>query len=317
MEFLLFQLFCLIYLICSSYTFTNVFKFEPNCSFRPLESEQTPCVSCLHDMLSESRFHDCSNYNHSHSVLPKPAEISNIALISHEDNSYALNLNLKAENTHKLETLDLRIAWSKPKKELLLENSATRSYEKAVWAHKSTLKFQFSDEKPTTTFNSLRDIYITVTLREVFPFGKYEIQLVSHPSCFGSGLSESFHFNADYESIVMSKSQIKPSTETNSCPAPQLPMSKRDPKTCQCCGLTLSSWFLMFIFGILIFGLLVWLIIFSFKIGATPFKNYFETLFENQFDNQCEKQFENQMEIEFGTNKKHLMGSDWAIIREA
>ena len=164
------------------------FEFEQDCSF---ELASKLCVQCFHDVWdwNETPEIDCSQPD-IRSKLPDPVIVERVFAVN-SSGSFNFILTLSANFTN-LQALDMRILW--------LKSMSGKHYGNGQ--HQSTLKFF----KPLSHFGSFSKlIRFNVTFYGVFPFGMFNFQGVSRPSCYGSGVSPWAEFKYhDLENILQS-----------------------------------------------------------------------------------------------------------------
>ena len=164
------------------------FEFDTDCSF---ELPSGKCVACKHTLFERPKEVSCQDPDIIGN-LPKPVTIRNITAIDVSGNiRFILEIEMNLTN---MESLDLKILWYK---------KIGRNGHYGLAQHRSTLEFLNLEGQDWTELNDTR-VVIYLTLYGVLSFASYDIQGVSHPNCYGSGISKWKSF--DYDNSTVAKS---------------------------------------------------------------------------------------------------------------
>ena len=167
------------------------FEFDQDCSF---ELPSGKCIQCFHNVWQSIADAPCTEPD-IQSKLPEPVVVEKVTAVN-SSGTFDFILTLSVSFAH-LRRLDIRIAW--------MRNISGKSY--GYGQHQSTLIF-FS---PWTPEDIPEYVRFNVTFYGVFPFGIFDFQGVSRPSCYGSGLSSdwlSFSYQ-ELEKIIQNHSHFE------------------------------------------------------------------------------------------------------------
>ena len=153
------------------------FEFDTDCSF---ELPSGKCVQCKHSLLEKFPLWPCQHAQNK-SNLPKPVTIQNITAFK-VSGTIRLVLQIELDIVN-METLDLKILWHK---------RVGNGYY-GLAKHRSTLEFLNLGDEVWNEGSQTR-VTIYVTFYGIDLSAKYDIQGVSHPNCYGSGISRWKYF---------------------------------------------------------------------------------------------------------------------------
>ena len=156
------------------------FELDTDCSF---ELPSGKCVQCKHSLFQKFPLWSCQD-SRIESYLPKAVTIQNVSAFN-VSGTIILVLQIELDIVN-METLDLKILWYK--------HIGNGYYGLAQ--HRSTLEFLNLGDDVWNEGSQTR-VTIYVTFYGIDLYAKYDIQGVSHPNCYGSGISgwKSFEYS--------------------------------------------------------------------------------------------------------------------------
>ena len=162
------------------------FEFDTDCSF---ELPSGKCIQCKHSLFEKFPLWPCQHAQNE-SNLPKPVTIQNVTAFKVSGTiRVVLQIELDIVN---METLDLKILWH--------EHNGIGYH--GLDEHRSTLEFLNLDDEVWNEGSQTR-VTIYVTFYGIDLHAKYVIQGVSHPNCYGSGISRRKSF--EYSNLTQIK----------------------------------------------------------------------------------------------------------------